>query len=68
MPLPVLVLLNVLAVSLLSLLGIVFFLLRESFIERILLYIVSLSTGALLGDVFIPTGCARLTVCIPCFP
>ncbi len=50
---PALALLSVIGVSLLSLLGILFFLFETSFIERILLYLVSLSTGALLGDVFI---------------
>lgn len=50
---PALTLLSVICVSLLSLLGILFFLFESSFIEGILLYLVSLSTGALLGDVFI---------------
>lgn len=39
--------------SLLSFLGIFFFLFEESTIRKLLLYFVSLSTGALLGDVFI---------------
>lgn len=46
-------LLSVLGVSLLSLLGIVFFLFEESIVRRSLLFFVSFSTGALLGDVFI---------------
>ncbi len=45
--------LSVIGVSLLSLVGILFFLFQKSLIERILLYLVSFSTGALLGDVFI---------------
>lgn len=47
-----LTILSVIGVSLLSLIGIFFFLLRAAFIEKILLYLVSFSTGALLGDVF----------------
>lgn len=43
----------VVCISLLSFLGIFFFLFEESTIRRLLLYFVSLSTGALLGDVFI---------------
>ncbi|MSR67349.1 ZIP family metal transporter [Candidatus Peribacteria bacterium] len=43
----------VLFVSLLSFLGIFFFLFEEKTIRQLLLYFVSLSTGALLGDVFI---------------
>lgn len=50
---PVLSLLSVLGVSLLSLLGILFFLFEADLIERTLLYIVSFSTGALMGDVFL---------------
>ena len=46
-------LISVIGISLLSLLGILFFLLEERFISGILLYIVSFSTGAILGDVFI---------------
>ena len=46
-------LISVIGVSLLSLLGILFFLVDERFIRAILLYLVSFSTGALLGDVFI---------------
>lgn len=46
-------LLSVLGVSLLSLIGVLFFLIDETFIRKILTYIVSFSTGALLGDVFI---------------
>lgn len=42
-----------LAVSLLSLLGILFFLIEERVIRRVLLVFVSFSTGALLGDVFL---------------
>ncbi len=49
----VLGLLGVIAVSLLSLLGTVFFLFEEKFLGKILLYLVSFSTGALLGDVFL---------------
>lgn len=44
---------SVIIVSLLSFLGIVFFLFEESDVRKYLLYFVSLSTGALLGDVFI---------------
>jgi zinc and cadmium transporter len=44
--------LSVLGVSLLSFLGVLFFLFEESDVRRSLLYFVSLSTGALLGDVF----------------
>lgn len=44
---------SVIGVSLLSLLGIVFFLFEESFVKKSLLYFVSFSTGGLLGDVFI---------------
>ena len=44
---------SVIGVSLLSLLGILFFLVEEKFIRSILLYLVSFSTGAILGDVFI---------------
>ncbi len=46
-------LISVIGVSALSLLGILFFLFEERFIRKILLYVVSFSTGALLGDVFI---------------
>ena len=46
-------LLSVLAVSLLSLLGILFFLIDPKLIRAVLLYLVSFSTGALLGDVFL---------------
>ncbi len=46
-------LLSVVLISLLSFLGIFFFLFEESTIRKLLLYFVSLSTGALLGDVFI---------------
>lgn len=56
MPLPlspaVLALLSVIAVSLLSLLGVVFFFFEQRAVKRTLLYVVSFSTGALLGDVF----------------
>jgi zinc and cadmium transporter len=44
---------SVVAVSLLSFLGILFFLFEEKNIRKSLLFFVSLSTGALLGDVFI---------------
>jgi zinc and cadmium transporter len=50
---PVLAILSVIGVSLLSLLGIVLFLVEKKLMKRLLLYIVSFSTGALLGDVFI---------------
>lgn len=43
---------SVAAVSLLSLVGVSLFLLRESVIRKALLYIVSFSTGSLFGDVF----------------
>lgn len=46
-------LLSVVGVSLLSLLGIVFFIFDTRLVEKALLYVVSFSTGALLGDVFI---------------
>lgn len=45
--------LSVIGVSLLSLLGMLFFLVEEKMIRGALLYAVSFSTGALLGDVFI---------------
>lgn len=44
---------SVILVSLISLLGILFFLVREEVIRRWLLTFVSFSTGGLLGDVFI---------------
>ncbi len=44
---------SVILVSLLSLLGIAFFLFKESFVKKSLLLFVSFSTGGLLGDVFI---------------
>ena len=50
---PLLSILSVVGVSLLSLLGILFFLFEDRFIQKILLYLVSFSTGALLGDVFL---------------
>lgn len=53
MPFFVYPLLSVIGVSLLSLLGIIFFLFEGQFIRKILLYVVSFSTGGLLGDVFI---------------
>ena len=43
---------SVIGVSLLSFLGILFFLIEERVIRKILLSFVSFSTGALLGDVF----------------
>lgn len=43
----------VVGISLLSFLGIFLFLFEEGTIRKLLLYFVSLSTGALLGDVFI---------------
>ncbi len=46
-------LLSVVGVSLLSLLGIVFFIFDTRLVKKALLYVVSFSTGALLGDVFI---------------
>ncbi len=48
-----LALLSVVGVSLLSLLGVVLFLFEERVMKKLLLYIVSFSTGALMGDVFI---------------
>lgn len=53
LPLTITILLSVVGVSLLSLLGVAFFLFEESLVARSLLYVVSLSTGAILGDVFI---------------
>lgn len=47
-----LTILSVLCVSGLSLIGVSLFLLRETVIRRLLLYIVSFSTGSLFGDVF----------------
>ncbi len=44
---------SVLGVTLLSLIGIVFFLIDERIMKKSLLYFVSFSTGALLGDVFL---------------
>ncbi len=44
---------SVVGVSLLSMAGVLLFLLDDRFIKRVVLYIVSFSTGALLGDVFI---------------
>lgn len=41
------------AVTLLSAIGVLFFLVREKFMQRFLLPLVGFSTGALLGDVFI---------------
>ena len=49
---PLLTILCVIGVSLLSLVGISLFLVRESLIRKLLLYIVSFSTGSLFGDVF----------------
>lgn len=46
-------LLSALVVSLISLIGITTFSLREKTLKNILLYLVSLSAGALLGDAFI---------------
>lgn len=43
----------VIAVSLISLIGIALFLMKKNIMERTLLYFVSFSTGALLGDVFL---------------
>ena len=48
-----LTLLSVAGISLLSLLSIVFFLWDDKRLGKVLLYVVSFSTGALLGDVFI---------------
>lgn len=45
--------LSVLLVSLISLVGIITFLLRETFLKKVLLFLVSFSAGALLGDAFI---------------
>ncbi len=47
-----LIFLSVIGISLLSLVGVSLFLLRESLIRTLLLYIVSFSTGSLFGDVF----------------
>ncbi len=44
--------LSVLGVSLLSLVGISLFLIRDSAVRKILLYVISFSTGSLFGDVF----------------
>lgn len=44
---------SVLAVSALSLIGVFFFLVQDRLIRRALLFLVSFSSGALLGDVFI---------------
>jgi len=46
-------LVSVVLVSLLSLLGVVFFLIDQNLIRKSLLFFVSFSTGGLLGDVFI---------------
>lgn len=48
-----LTILSVLAVSLVSLVGVLLFTLHKECLERCLLYLVSFSTGALLGNVFI---------------
>lgn len=40
-------------VSLLSLLGVLFFVVNASLIKRVMFYLISFSTGAILGDVFI---------------
>ncbi|HRH94178.1 MAG TPA: ZIP family metal transporter [Candidatus Peribacteria bacterium] len=53
LPPSILAILSVVGVSLLSLLGVAFFFVEEKLMKRVLLYIVSFSTGALLGDVFI---------------
>jgi len=45
-------LLSVVGISLLSLVGITLFLAEERFTKRIIIYLVSFSTGALFGDVF----------------
>lgn len=45
--------LSAIGISLLSLLGIIFFLVEETLIRKSLLYFVSFSTGALFGDVFL---------------
>ncbi len=50
--LPFIIILSVIGVSLLSLVGVSLFLLRESLIRRLLLYFISFSTGSLFGDVF----------------
>jgi len=44
---------SVVIVSLISLVGILGFLLKESFLKKILIYLVSFSAGALMGDAFI---------------
>lgn len=48
----ILSILSVIGVSLLSLIGVSLFLVRESLIRKLLLYIISFSTGSLFGDVF----------------
>lgn len=53
LPVFLLPLASVIGVTLLSFIGIFFFLIDDRVIKRHLLYFVSLSTGALLGDVFI---------------
>ncbi len=50
---PVLAILSVIGVTLLSLLGVVLFFFDERAMKVMLLYFVSFSTGAMLGDVFI---------------
>ncbi|MFH0770512.1 MAG: ZIP family metal transporter [Candidatus Peregrinibacteria bacterium] len=51
-PVP-LALMSVIAVSFLSLVGVLLLGIKQSLMERILLYFVSFSTGTLLGDVFL---------------
>lgn len=47
------IIVSVLVVSAVSLIGIFSFLLRESFLKKSILYLVSFSAGALMGDAFI---------------
>ena len=46
-------LLAVVLVSLLSLLGIVFFFLKEAWLKRLIFILISISVGSLFGDTFI---------------
>lgn len=52
LPIPLLIILSVVGVSLLSLAGVSLFLFRENLIRKLLLYFLSFSTGSLFGDVF----------------
>ena len=46
-------LVSVMGISLISFVGIAFFLAKESFVQRVMIYLVSFSTGALFGNVFL---------------